>query len=202
MKKRMSKWLVIAAVMTMASTVIAQVKTGGQAPGFSLPDIHGNVNSLSSFAGKYVVLEWNNHDCPFVVKHYDTGNMQALQKDAADKGVIWLTICSSAPGKQGNFSPEEHQKILAKKGFSGVAYLLDVDGKVGRLYAAKTTPHMFIINPEGKVIYQGAIDDDSSAKKESIKTANNYVSAALEAALNGEEVDVSTTAPYGCSVKY
>lgn len=194
--------VVTALALAAATAAFAQVRTGEQAPGFSLPDIHGNVNSLSSFAGHYVVLEWINYECPFVKKHYDSGNMQELQKEYTEKGVIWLTIASSAPGKQGHYSAAEHKGILAKKEFAGTALLLDPEGKVGRAYAAKTTPHMFVIDPSGKVIYQGAIDDNSSAKKEDAKTAGNYVRAALDAAMDGKPVETPSTAPYGCSVKY
>lgn len=190
------------ATLVLVSAAMAQVKTGEQAPGFLLADVNGNAITLEGFAGKFIVLEWINHDCPFVRKHYDSGNMQELQKEYTKQGVIWLAIASSAPGKQGHYSGEEHKVIAAQKGFSGTALLLDPDGKVGRAYGAKTTPHMFVINPDGKVIYQGAIDDHPSANKADAKTANNYVRAALDAALKGGEVAVGSAAPYGCSVKY
>ena len=195
--------LVVAGLMAgLTGSAVAQVKTGDEAPVFDAVDIAGSLIGLSEFKGRYVVLEWINYDCPFVKKHYDSGNMQELQKEFTGKDVVWLAICSSAPDKQGFYEASEHKRILGEKGFAGTTLLLDPEGIVGKQYAAKTTPHMFVIDPEGKMIYQGAIDDNSSANKEDAKTAKNYVRAALESAMAGQPVEVPATAPYGCSVKY
>jgi peroxiredoxin len=175
---------------------------GKPAPAFKLTDTNGKTFSLSDFKGKFVVLEWVNYDCPFVRKHYGSGNMQELQKTYTAKGVIWLSINSSAPGKQGNFPADKVNALLKEKSASPTAYLLDPDGQVGKLYGAKTTPHMFIINPEGTLIYNGGIDDTPSADPSDIKTAKNYVRTVLDEAMAGKPVSVSASQPYGCSVKY
>ncbi len=180
----------------------SDAQIGKAAPDFTLVDSNGNEHSLSDFNGKYVVLEWINYDCPFVQKHYDSGSMQALQKEYTDKGVVWLAVCSSAPGKQGNFSNEEIKERSKKHGANFTAYLIDDSGEVGKMYGAKTTPHMYVINPEGTLIYAGGIDDKPSTDIDDIETATNYVEAALNAAMNGKEVEVKVSRPYGCSVKY
>jgi hypothetical protein len=149
-----------------------------------------------------VVLEWVNYDCPFVAKHYDSGNMQKLQTAAVGKGVVWLAINSSAEGKQGNFTPEVIAERSKKHGAAFSAYLLDADGKVGRAYGAKTTPHMYLIDPSGTLVYAGGIDDTPSTDVEDIKTAKNYVQAALDESLAGKKITTTTSKPYGCSVKY
>jgi peroxiredoxin len=190
------------AVIVAASTSLAEVGPGKPAPDFSLEDTTGTTHSLHDFEGEYVVLEWTNYDCPFVKKHYSTGNMQALQKEFTDKGVIWLSINSSALGKQGNFPPQKWNKLIQAKEAAPTAVLLDPTGRVGRMYGAKTTPHMFVINPEGILIYGGAIDDNSSFDPKTVEGASNYVRAALEQAMAGEEVEETWTVPYGCSVKY
>jgi peroxiredoxin len=172
------------------------------APAFTLTDISGNEHSLKDFSGKYVVLEWTNFDCPFVRKHYDSGNMQSLQKEYAEEGVVWLRICSSAPGQQGYFESEVIERRLKEDKSMAAAYLVDADGKVGRMYGAKTTPHMYIVDPKGTLIYAGAIDNIKSTNKADIEKATNYVSACLDAALKGEAIAVTTSVPYGCSVKY
>lgn len=182
--------------------VLAQVKTGATAPDFTLTDVNGTPHSLSSFAGKHVVLEWVNLDCPFVKKHYSGGNMQGLQKEYTGKGVVWLSINSSAPGKQGHFTADQWKEKLAANQSAATATLLDADGKVGKLYSAKTTPHMYIIDPQGKLIYQGAIDDNPSSDAADIATSKNYVKAALDESLAGKPVTDSSTKAYGCSVKY
>ena len=194
----------IAIVFGFISTanLFADVDIDKAAPNFTLMDIEGNSHSLSDFKGKYVVLEWVNFDCPFVKKHYDGNNMQTLQKKFTDQGVVWLSICSSAEGKQGNFSNEEVYKRIKKKKAHMTAYLVDEDGKVGKMYSAKTTPHMFIIDKEGKLVYSGAIDSIRSTDKNDVKEAENYVDKALTELINGKEVATKTTAPYGCSVKY
>lgn len=180
----------------------ADAKVDEAAPNFTLTDSNGNEHSLSDFKGKYVVLEWINYDCPFVQKHYNSGNMQKLQKEYTEKGVVWLTINSSAEGKQGNFSNEEINERSKEHGTNFTAYLVDASGEVGKMYGAKTTPHMYVINPEGTLIYAGGIDDTPSTDVDDIKTAQNYVSAALDAAMNGKDVEVKIAKPYGCSVKY
>jgi len=182
--------------------VFAAVEVGQTAQDFSLTDTQGKTHALADFKGKYVVLEWYNPDCPFVVKHYESGNMQKLQKEFTDKGVVWLSINSSATGKQGNYTSEEYNKLAEKSKATPSALLLDHDGKVGILYAAKTTPHMFIINPEGKVIYQGAIDSKPTSSAADIDSSENFVKVALDAAMAGKPVANSSTKPYGCSVKY
>lgn len=180
----------------------SDAKVGEAAPGFTLTDSNGNEHSLFDFKGKYVVLEWVNYDCPFVKKHYNSGNMQKLQKEYTEKGVVWLSINSSAEGKQGNYSNEEINERSKEHGANFTAYLIDASGEVGKMYGAKTTPHMYIINPEGTLIYAGGIDDTPSTDVDDIETANNYVSAALDAAVNGKDVEVKVSKPYGCSVKY
>ncbi len=175
---------------------------GQAAPDFALTAADGKSYSLSSFKGKYVVLEWVNFDCPFVKKHYGSGNMPKMQKMMADNGVVWLSICSSAPGKQGHFAGKELMERMKAEGYAAMAYLIDADGKVGRMYDAKTTPHMFVIDPKGMLIYAGAIDDRPTTKFEDIKGAANYIQAALESSQAGKEVTTRNTVPYGCSVKY
>lgn len=178
------------------------LETGKAAPDFTLVDTHGKSHSLADFKGKTVVLEWTNPGCPFVIKHYGSGNMQALQKEYSAKGVVWLSICSSATGKQGHMSPDEWNKTLSKEGSTPTALLLDGDGKVGRLYGAKTTPHMFVIDAGGKVVYEGAIDSIKSPNAGDIPKATNHVKAALDEVLAGKPVTLPVTTPYGCSVKY
>lgn len=180
----------------------AAVENDKPAPDFSLTDINGNTRSLSEFKGKFVVLEWVNHDCPFVKKHYDHGNMQKLQADYAAKDVAWLSINSSAEGKQGHNAPEKWKEIQAEKKSSATATLLDPQGTVGNLYGAKTTPHMYIVNPQGVLIYQGAIDSVKSSDSDDIASAENYVSRALDEAMGGKPVTTASTKSYGCSVKY
>jgi peroxiredoxin len=175
---------------------------GQAAPAFTLTDTNGKTHSLSDYKGKYVVLEWVNFDCPFVGKHYGSGNMQKLQKAYTAKDVIWLSINSSAPGKQGNFPAAKINALLKEKNAAPSAYLLDPDGNVGRAYGAKTTPHMYVIDPAGTLLYAGGIDDKPSTDVADIPTARNYLSAALDEALAGNPVSVKSSQPYGCSVKY
>lgn len=203
MKRTFAMVLAMAAMgVAMAVVSCAQVAADQQAPAFALPDTAGQVHQLADYQGKFVVLEWVNPDCPFVKKHYGSGNMQKLQQEYTGKGVAWLAICSSAPGKQGNYPPEKHAELAKARGSAATALLLDPDGKVGKLYGAKTTPHMFVISPEGKILYRGAIDDKPSTDQADVKTAKNYVKAALDAAMDGQAVAEPVTAPYGCSVKY
>lgn len=202
----MKKWFRLVSVgllcVSASCALFAEAKVGSAAPEFSLPAADGATYSLKQFRGKYVVLEWTNDGCPFVKKHYDSGNMQALQKEFTGKDVIWLSICSSAEGKQGYHSAEEWRKIKEEWDSHETAILLDPSGKVGLLYGAKTTPDMFIVDPAGKIIYKGAIDDHSSADSSDIPTSVNYVRQALTQALSGKPVEVAQTKPYGCSVKY
>lgn len=179
----------------------AQMEVGKSAPDFNLPGADGKTYSLSQYAGKFVVLEWTNHECPFVKKQYSTGAMQALQKKYTAKGIVWLRIVSSAPGKQGYVTAPEAVKIQAEQKAAPTATLLDPQGQVGRLYQAQTTPHMFVINPAQKLIYEGAIDNKPSADPADVASIN-YVSAALDESLSGKTVATATTKSYGCSVKY
>lgn len=190
--------------LTAAARAEATVKAriDSAAPGFSLVDVEGNRHTLDDYAGSFVVLEWINFDCPFVKKHYRSGAMQRLQKTYGEQGVVWLSICSSARGKQGHLSAKEASKRIRKHKGAQSAYLFDVDGAVGKAYGAKTTPHMFVIDPDGVLIYAGAIDDKPSTDIADVKDAANYVSAALDAALAGGAVAKKSTQPYGCSVKY
>jgi peroxiredoxin len=180
----------------------AAVKTNEPAPDFVLFDTTGKQHILSTYKGSYVVLEWTNQGCPFVQKHYNSGNMQSLQKEFTGKKVVWLSICSSAKGKEGSMTAEEWNKVIAEKNINATAVLLDSDGSVGKQYGAKATPHMFIINPEGVLIYQGAIDDRPTTDVADIKGATNYVRQALNEAISGKKVSVPTTKAYGCSIKY
>ena len=173
-----------------------------EVPDFTLQDTEGNTVSLSDFKGETVVLEWSNPDCPFVVKHYGSGNMQQLQNYYGEAGIKWLIIASSAPGKQGHYSAEEWNAIIQKQEAGPAAVLLDPTGEVGRLFNAKTTPHMYIINEERELLYQGAIDSKNSANPEDIASSTNYVSEALDALLADEQIEITETRAYGCSIKY
>lgn len=188
--------------MTLAMTLGLAAHAAEAAPAFTLTDAHGEEHSLSDYEGKIVVLEWVNHGCPFVVKFYAGGHMQAMQEEMAEKGVVWLSICSSAPNTQGWMSREDQAKTIEEKNIKAKAVLIDEDGTVGRAYGARTTPHMYVIDGEGKLRYQGAIDSIRSTRASDIEKADNYVRAAVEAILAGEEVDPKQTQPYGCSVKY
>jgi peroxiredoxin len=186
-----------AAVRSEAAAVV-----GEKAPDFTLTDNAGQSHSLSSFQGKWVVLEWVNYDCPFVRKHYGSGNMQALQKAYTGKGVTWLSINSAAPGKEGHLSATESATQAKQRNAAMSAYLIDADGKVGRAYGAKTTPHMYVIDPTGKLVYAGGIDDKPSTDQADVKSAKNFVRAALDEAMAGKAVTVASSQPYGCAVKY
>jgi len=191
--------------MLLAFTVVGGAKTAKvdqPAPAFTLTDSDGNRHSLSDFKGKYVVLEWVNYDCPFVMKHYGSGNMPALQEEYTGKDVVWLSICSSAPGKQGHFETAALKERMKKEKAAPTAYLIDEDGTVGKMYEARTTPHMYIINPEGTLVYAGGIDNMASTNKDDIPKATNYVREGLNAALEGKTIATKTSKPYGCSVKY
>ncbi|HMO98456.1 MAG TPA: thioredoxin family protein [Kiritimatiellia bacterium] len=200
MKKLLMTFVTMAA--TAAFSHAATLSIGEPAPDFTLTDTHGASHNLSDFKGKYVVLEWINHGCPFVVKFYKEGHMQALQREHTEKGVVWLSICSSAEGLQGHMSPEAWNAKNEEIGAAATAVLLDEDGVVGRKYGARTTPHMYVIDPEGLLVYQGAIDSIRSTNPEDIEGAENYVVAALAQHMAGEAVVNAQTTPYGCSVKY
>lgn len=184
----------------LAEPVTAQI--GQPAPDFKAMDTNGQEQTLSQYKGKTVVLEWTNPECPYVVKHYGSGNMQALQKEAADAGAVWLTIASSAKGKQGYMTNNDANAWTTAQKATPTARIVDDTGAVGGLYAAKTTPHMFVINPEGVLVYSGAIDSNDSFKPETIAGAKNYVREALKAIKEGKAVETASTKPYGCSVKY
>lgn len=175
---------------------------GTTAPDFSLTDSKGKTQSVSQYKGKYVVLEWFNPECPFVKKHYGSGNMQKLQEEFTAKGVVWLTIDSNAPGLEGNLTAEQANFKMTDWKTKQTALVLDPDGKAGRGYGAKNTPHMFVINPEGKVVYEGAIDSKATPNPSDIASSTNYVKVALEESLAGKTVSNANTKPYGCSVKY
>src|SRR5712671_4450366 len=180
----------------------ATARVGAPAPAFSAPDVAGKIVRLGDYAGKTVVLEWTNDGCPFVGKHYDSGNMQALQQRFTAAGVVWLTIASSAPGQQGYVTPAEARADLARWKAAPSDFLIDPDGVVGRLYDARATPHMVVIDRTGVLAYMGAIDDTPSVNPADVKTAKNYVVAALDELAAGKPVTVSATRDYGCSVKY
>ena len=180
----------------------AGVQPGDAAPAFSLPGSDGKSHALADYAGKFVVLEWTNDGCPFVRKHYGSGNMQALQKDATAQGVIWLSMISSAPGKEGHVTAARAAQLTQERHASPTVVLLDEKGDTGRAYGAKTTPHLFIVDPKGKVIYAGGIDSIASADVEDLKSATPYVKVALGEALAGKPVSTPATRPYGCSIKY
>jgi hypothetical protein len=206
----MKKLLTLLSIMILALVLInatnetdrAGATVGERAPDFSVVDAHGNVHSLSDFEGQFVILEWLNHGCPFVKKHYDGNNMQEMQKRYTEKGVVWLSVVSSAPGTQGYMEPEETLKTMEEKNAAPTAILLDVDGTMGRAFDARVTPHMYIINPEGILEFNGAIDDKPTARLRDLEGAHNYVDAAMASLLNGEPVEVTTNTPYGCTVKY
>ena len=194
--------LVFGVLALSAGAALAGVEVGQPAPDFSLPDTNGQTHQLSQYKGKWVVLEWYQPDCPFVRKHYGAGNMQALQKEFTAKGVVWLSIDSSAPGEEGNYPADKLNEIASSQGVARTALLLDPDGKVGHEYGAKTTPDMYIINPDGKLVYQGAIDSKPTTSVADLKVATNYVKVALDDSMNGKSVPQTVTRPYGCSVKY
>ncbi len=179
-----------------------QARIDEMAPDFTGVDSNGVSHNLSDFKGKVVVLEWTNHQCPFVKKHYGSSNMQKLQKEATSKGIVWLSIISSAPDTQGYVSGSEANQLTKSRDASPTAVILDPEGNIGRLYNARTTPHMYVIAPDGILRYMGAIDNKPSTNSADVKTANNYVSAAIDSVLNNRPVETTVTQPYGCSVKY
>ena len=192
----------LGAAAVLAVPALAAPQVGQPAPDFKLNDASGKVVSLSDFRGKTVVLEWNNPECPFVKKHYGSGNMQKTQAAAKAQGVVWLSINSGAPGKQGHMNGAQAKAVVAQQKAQPTAYLLDPKGVVGKGYDAKTTPHMYIVDPKGKLVYAGGIDDKATPNPADIAGARNHVLAALSELKAGKAVSVSTSRPYGCSVKY
>jgi peroxiredoxin len=188
-------------VMMLAQAVFA-LRVGDAAPGFAAVDSHGQQHTLAEYKGKFVVLEWHNQGCPFTKKHYDSGNMQKLQKEWTSKGVVWLTVISSAPGEQGYVTADQENDYVRKMNAAPTAALLDPMGELGHLYGAKTTPHLFVVNPGGQLIYEGAIDDRPTTDVSDINVATNYVTLALGQAMTGKPVLTTSTRAYGCSVKY
>lgn len=194
--------LAAAAIAAPFALAAAEPGVGEAVPHFRATDMHGKIVNLSDYRGKTVVLEWTNAGCPFVQKHYKSGNMQKTQAAATAQGAVWLTINSGAPGKQGHVSGPEAQKHVAAVGAKPTTYLLDPQGLIGKGYGARTTPHMYIIDGQGRLAYKGGIDDKPSADVADIATARNHVLAALAEMKAGKPVSVKETRPYGCSVKY
>ena len=179
-----------------------EARIGGDAPLFTLNDADGKSHNLADYKGKFVVLEWFNEGCPFVKKHYTSGHMQKLQQEYADKNVVWFSISSSAPGKEGHMTSEQAQHTAAEWKMDSTKILLDQDAKVARMYAAKSTPHLFVIDPQGKLIYHGAIDNKPTGNTADLANAQNYVKLALDSAMGGKPVATAITRPYGCALKY
>jgi peroxiredoxin len=190
------------AALVPLSAAAQSVRVGAPAPNFTATDSRGQTETLDRYRGKYVVLEWHNQGCPYTRKHYVSGNMQSLQKEWTGKGVVWLTVISSAPGAQGYVTPSEENDYVARMHASPTAVLIDPEARLARLYSAKTTPEMFVIDPAGKLIYAGAIDDRPTPDPADVRGANNYVSDALNQAMAGKPVATPYTRSYGCSVKY
>lgn len=190
------------ATVALAMPAAADVRPGQAAPNFAAKDTKGNDVSLAALKGKTVVLEWTNHLCPYTAKHYASGNMQALQAEATKQGVVWITVVSSNKGEQGYVTAAEADKLTVDRKAAPTSFLLDPSGKLGRLYGAKTTPHMYVIDAKGTLVYAGAIDDKPTANRADIAGARNYVREALNAVKAGKPVEVSATRAYGCSVKY
>jgi thioredoxin-related protein len=200
-RTRLSSFTLVLTLAIGSLTALA-LTPGSMAPNFKGTDSAGREQTLAQYRGKYVVLEWANHGCPYDRKHYLSGNMESLQRDWTAKGVVWLSVISSAPGEQGNVTSAEENTYLKTMHAAPTAAILDSTSAIARLYQAKTTPHIFIIDPTGKLIYQGAIDDKPTTDQADIKTAHNYLNEVLTAAMAGKPVPVSVTRPYGCSVKY
>jgi AhpC/TSA family len=201
-KRSIPPAILVALVLCAAPALISGAKVGEAAPDFSGTASNGKTYHLADYRGKFVVLEWHNNGCPYVRKQYNSGNMQRLQKQWTGDGVLWFTVLSSAPGKQGFVTASEENDYMAKEQAAPTAALLDPSGDIGHLYDAKTSPHMFVINPQGVLIYDGAIDDKPTTDLSDVPGATNYVSLALEQAMAGKTVATAVTRPYGCSVKY
>jgi AhpC/TSA family protein len=202
MAKQFLTFTAVVLMLLIALPFAQAAKVGEAAPDFAATDTNGKVHKLSEYQGKFVVLEWSNRGCPYTQKHYNSGNMQKLQREWAGQGVIWLTVISSAPGKQGYVTASEENAYIKQVNAAPTAVLLDPTGALGHLYDAKTTPHIFVINPNGVLIYNGAIDDRPTTDVTDINGAKNYVTATLEEAESGRPVSVPSSRPYGCSVKY
>lgn len=202
MKRSASILATAAAGLLAAALVHASGAVGQPAPEFKVKDAAGKEQSLAAYKGKFVVLEWVNPGCPFVQKHYSTSNMQSTQTAATSKGAVWLTVSSTAPDAGDYKKPAELTAWLKEQGARPTATLMDDDGKVGHAYGARTTPHMYVVDPQGKLVYAGAIDSKATARKEDVKSATNYVTAALDEAMSGKPVTKATSEPYGCSIKY
>jgi len=200
--QRRDFYLSLASVVLLLASHAKAARVGEPAPDFTATDTNGQTHKLSENRGKFVVLEWHNRECPYTHKHYASGNMQKLQKEWTAKGVTWFTVISSAPGQQGYVTADEENAYLKEVNASPTAVLLDPQGDLGHLYGAKTTPHIFVINPQGVLIYNGALDDKATTEESDIATAKNYVSSALEETMAGKPVSQPTSRPYGCSVKY
>jgi hypothetical protein len=201
--RKTTVWLIALALAVLAGPLsILAARIGELAPAFTSRDTKGRTRSLAEFKGRWVVLEWHNNGCPYVRKHYGSGGMQTLQREWTAKGVVWLTVISSAPGAQGYVTAAEADRFALESKAAPTAILLDPKGELGHLYEAKTTPHMFVINPQAVLIYNGAIDNRPSTDPADMDGATNYVSAALTEAMAGKPVTTPTTRPYGCSVKY
>jgi peroxiredoxin len=194
--------LALACAVSLGTAAAWAVEIGSPAPDFTAQDTYGRTHTLSQYKGKFVVLEWHNRECPYTRKHYDSGNMERLQKEWTSRGIVWFTVISSAPGQQGYMTAEQENAYVSQVKASPTAVLLDPTGQLGHRYGAKTTPHMFIINPAEVLIYDGGIDDKPTTDVADIATARNYVSQALEEALAGKPVSTPVSRPYGCSVKY
>jgi peroxiredoxin len=196
-------WLdLLIAVFAASAGVVRALPPGSTAPEFKGVDSNGAQHSLSEYRGKFVVLEWANRGCPYEQKHYLSGNMESLQKQWTAKGVVWLSILSDGPGEQGYVTPAQENDYLKAMKASPTAALLDPTGTIGHLYGARTTPHIFVIDPTGRIVYQGALDDKPTPDPASLKTADNYLNDALNAAMAGKPVTLGVTKPYGCSVHY
>jgi peroxiredoxin len=183
-------------------SLAAAAKVGEPAPDFTAPSTTGSPVSLGSYKGKIVVLEWTNHECPYVRKHYETGNMQTLQREATGQGVVWLTLISSAKGEQGYVTAAQADELTRSRKASPTAVLLDEPGVVGRMYGATNTPHMYVVDRTGMLVYAGAIDDRPTTRRADVPGANNYVRAALDAVVASQPVKTPITRAYGCTVKY
>ncbi len=202
MKRSAISFVAVALALLVVPGLISAPRVGEPAPDFSTTASNGKTYRLSEMRGKFVVLEWHNNGCPYTRKHYESGNMQRLQKDWTAKGVVWFTVISSAPGTQGFMTADQENAYLTKMDATPTAALLDPSGDLGHLYDAKTTPQMIIINPQGVIIYDGAIDDHPTSDASDIPHSKNYVQAALSDAMAGKSVTTSVSRPYGCSVKY
>jgi peroxiredoxin len=202
MGKQSLTFATVMVALLLAAPLARAAKVGEAAPDFTATDSNGKVHKRSEYQGKFVVLEWTNRGCPYTQKHYTSGNMQKLQREWTGQGVIWLTVVSSAPGKQGYVTASEENAYLKQINAAPTAVLLDPTGALGHLYDAKTTPHMFVISPQGTLIYNGAIDDRPSTDVADVRGAKNYVTAALQESESGKPVSNPTSRPYGCSVKY